>query len=398
MIFFMSFIYGTPPPPVDSTYTNKSAYKDTTNKKYYKFSGWNKSGEFNISSNTSIRGSWDNGNSIDEFSIVTKTGEEQYGKVVYGDCNGGVFVTIISTYAGGVDGSTTCIYSKDGTTWNTTTVSSSKHYWMDIAYGDGYFVMIAKDGYCSYSTNGINWTDYYHTYIDNSTCICYGDKNKLFAVLGSGTMLSYCLSSDLSSKSWNGGSLAGMPTITDMCYGEGIYLAVCNTVNQYYQSNDGISWYANTITMSSGSTSTAYDGCSYLKDYNTGVSRFIFYSTSTTGYLVSTAITASLTWKPVSASVRFIDACNTTTNPKLIMILSGKNVFRIGDVTISSSGDITYTSTPVLYNGGVNYSSFTNVAYGNGIIVITGAIDDNNKDNRYLFAVSSAYPDLNYVD
>ena len=49
---------------VDSTYTNKSAYKDTTNKKYYKFSGWNKSGEFNITSNTSISGSWDNGTSV----------------------------------------------------------------------------------------------------------------------------------------------------------------------------------------------------------------------------------------------------------------------------------------------------------------------------------------------
>ena len=48
---------------VDSKYTNKSAYKDTTNKKYYKFSGWNKSGEFNITSNTNISGSWDNGTS-----------------------------------------------------------------------------------------------------------------------------------------------------------------------------------------------------------------------------------------------------------------------------------------------------------------------------------------------
>ena len=48
---------------VDTKYTNKSAYKDTTNKKYYKFSGWNKSGEFNITSNTNISGSWDNGTS-----------------------------------------------------------------------------------------------------------------------------------------------------------------------------------------------------------------------------------------------------------------------------------------------------------------------------------------------
>ena len=57
----MSFIWNPTTHPVDSKYTNKSAYKDTTNKKYYKFSGWNKSGEFNITSNTNISGSWDNG-------------------------------------------------------------------------------------------------------------------------------------------------------------------------------------------------------------------------------------------------------------------------------------------------------------------------------------------------
>ena len=62
---------------VDSTYTNKSAYKDTTNKKYYKFSGWNKSGEFNITSNTSISGSWDNG--TDCPSMV------DFGKMSVGD-------------------------------------------------------------------------------------------------------------------------------------------------------------------------------------------------------------------------------------------------------------------------------------------------------------------------
>ena len=60
---------------VDSKYTNKSAYKDTTNKKYYKFSGWNKSGEFNITSNTNISGSWDNGTSAPsmggDFSSLT---------------------------------------------------------------------------------------------------------------------------------------------------------------------------------------------------------------------------------------------------------------------------------------------------------------------------------------
>ena len=70
-------------PPVDSTYTNKSAYKDTTNKKYYKFSGWNKSGEFNITSNTSISGSWDNGTSVPtmiDLNSLTVSSTFKFGK------------------------------------------------------------------------------------------------------------------------------------------------------------------------------------------------------------------------------------------------------------------------------------------------------------------------------
>ena len=69
---------------VDSKYTNKSAYKDTTNKKYYKFSGWNKSGEFNITSNTRITGSWDNGTSAPsmggDFSSLTVGSTFMLGK------------------------------------------------------------------------------------------------------------------------------------------------------------------------------------------------------------------------------------------------------------------------------------------------------------------------------
>ena len=69
---------------VDSKYTNKSAYKDTTNKKYYKFSGWNKSGEFNITSNTNISGSWDNGTSAPsmggDFSSLTVGSTFMLGK------------------------------------------------------------------------------------------------------------------------------------------------------------------------------------------------------------------------------------------------------------------------------------------------------------------------------
>ena len=84
MIFFMSFYIWNPTThPVDSKYTNKSAYKDTTNKKYYKFSGWNKSGEFNITSNTSISGSWDNGTdapSMVDFDSLSVGGTFFLGK------------------------------------------------------------------------------------------------------------------------------------------------------------------------------------------------------------------------------------------------------------------------------------------------------------------------------
>ena len=57
---------------VDNTMTATTAYKDESAKKYYKFSGWNKSGEFNITSNTSISGSWDNGTSAPNMMDLGK--------------------------------------------------------------------------------------------------------------------------------------------------------------------------------------------------------------------------------------------------------------------------------------------------------------------------------------
>ena len=387
-------------PPVDTTYSSKTAYKNTSEKKYYKFSGWNKSGEFNITSNTSISGSWDNGTSADEFTVVTYSGEEQYGKVVFGDCNGGIFVTIIPTYVGGTTGSKTCAYSKDGLTWNLTNASSSNHYWADIAYGDGYFVMIANDGYCSYSTDGVTWTEYSATSIKlGATVMCYGDNDKRF-VATTGSYTIYCGSTAIANKStWSGVDMPSNNTASAMCYGEGIYLVAINSsTDTYYQSTNGITWSLFTFKTSNGSSivNPAPTRCSYLKDNNTGYSRFIFYNPSSTGYLLSGEISSSLTWTSNTGAIKFLDCCNTDTNPYLIMILTGSNVFRIGTVTVNSD-DITYTTTPILYNGGVNYSNFTNVAYGNGITVITGATD-NDKDNCYLFAVKGAFPaEYNYV-
>ena len=97
---------------VDNTMTATTAYKDESAKKYYTFSGWNKSGSFNISSDINISGSWDNGTTI--------TPE---------------------------------------TSWTSRTIDSTWHYFKECCYGNGVYLIACHDtNFVLYSTDGINWT------------------------------------------------------------------------------------------------------------------------------------------------------------------------------------------------------------------------------------------------
>ena len=258
---------------VDSKYTNKSAYKDTTNKKYYKFSGWNKSGEFNITSNTSISGSWDNGTDAEDITNNIYTDRIQnrswqcgcYGNGKYILITGGSANNIFAYSTDGITwtevnlpsaqnyqaiqyyngkfvavatASSKIIYSSDGITWNTSSMSRSYNMY-SLTCGNGKYLVGCGNGYILISTDGVNWTevslnkttlgDFYLTYGNGIYCgVIYNSNIGFYST--DGTTWNE-INIGTTSKSWS--------CIT---YGNGIFVAGANGNNGLAYSTNGINW------------------------------------------------------------------------------------------------------------------------------------------------------------
>ena len=279
MIFFMSFYIWNPTThPVDSKYTNKSAYKDTTNKKYYKFSGWNKSGEFNITSNTSISGSWDNGTAVNDAWTTTyfyATGVDDYfvDRVgsTYGCYGNGIYVVIAgystdyylmystngATWNVGYHTTTSIqkvcygngkfvatmftsnyvLYSTNGKTWSKSTVSSTNRKWYPCKYCNGYYIIIESRGqYFAYSTNATSWTEVASGFTSDYYDIAYG-AGKYVAISHNSMTNRYSTNLTTWTSSTIGSSTDNWNAII---YENNIFVAISNTKIMY--STDGINW------------------------------------------------------------------------------------------------------------------------------------------------------------
>jgi hypothetical protein len=112
------------------------------------------------------------------------------GSITFG---GGRFIAI-----GGQDNApnqTKVAWSTDGKTWTESSLThtagkESGARYCSSAYGDGVFVMTARDGSASYSTDGDNWTEINNFPVDSTNRlngICYGN-GKFVAVGLSGTI------------------------------------------------------------------------------------------------------------------------------------------------------------------------------------------------------------------
>ena len=253
---------------VDSKYTNKSAYKDTTNKKYYKFSGWNKSGEFNISSNTSISGSWDNGTTISEGwtnvtnPIFTKTNIDTYDwqALCYGN---GRFVAIARS-------SNVYAYSSDGITWTNGTISSTTRNWYDVCYCGNKFILICNySNYYAVSLTGTSWTENTLPSSKSWFRIAYGNGNIVITSTGS----DYLYSSD--GSTWTAGTLSGASGQCAICYGNGKFVIVQHSSTKAWYSTTGSSWTSATLPTAIN----WYNVC-----YGNGKFIAIGYSTQTAAY------------------------------------------------------------------------------------------------------------------
>ena len=263
---------------VDSKYTNKSAYKDTMNKKYYKFSGWNKSGEFNISSNTSISGSWDNGTSVNDawtttYFDATDVGDDFVDRVgsTYGCYGNGVYVVIAGysdnyylmystngtswnvgyttttsiqkvcygneKFVATMFTSNYVLYSTNGKTWSKATVSSTNRKWYPCKYCNGYYIIIESRGqYFAYSTNATSWTEVASGFTSDYYDIAYG-AGKYVAISHNSMTNRYSTNLTTWTSSTIGSSTDNWNAII---YENNIFVAISNTKIMY--STDGLSW------------------------------------------------------------------------------------------------------------------------------------------------------------
>ena len=231
---------------VDSKYTNKSAYKDTTNKKYYKFSGWNKSGEFNITSNTNISGSWDNETTVNDawtttYFDATGVGDDFVDRVgsTYGCYGNGVYVVIA-----GYSTDYYLMYSTNGTTWNvgyTTTTSIQK-----VCYGNGKFVAtVFTSNYILYSTNGKSWSKATVSSTNRKWYPCKYCNGYYIIIESRGQYFAY----STNATSWTEVASGFTSDYYDIAYGAGKYVAISQNSMTIRYSTNLTTWTSSTMVV-----------------------------------------------------------------------------------------------------------------------------------------------------
>ena len=206
---------------------------------YYQFSGWNKS-DFNISSNTSISGTW---NKYNKYAWNYKTADldQTWSAVAY---NGSVFAAVKSN-------SNIAAYSYDGLNWTQASLPKTQ-YWSSIAVLNGSFICSGADS--SHSSNiyaassdGINWTQ--ETAVRSGTqynIVSNGNDMLLAFTIGSKT---YNFKSGVT---WDIYSTLPYAANSPACYGNGKYLVFSSEGLAGYAmySTDGENWKSSSVSAS----------------------------------------------------------------------------------------------------------------------------------------------------
>ena len=153
----------------------------------------------------------------------------------------------------GSDG-TTAYSTNGGVTW-VAGGSLAAGTWTSIAYGQGVWMAVSTGGTAtSYSTDsGVTWTaggalPASSTWIS----ITYG-TNKFVAVSSDGAVNpAYSVDKGVTWSNTGAAGYLGSGTITDVRYGQGVFVVTTSSSNNMSSSEDGINWTTRAITRASG--------------------------------------------------------------------------------------------------------------------------------------------------
>lgn len=172
-----------------------------------------------------------NGSAVEgNWTDVTLPASVNWTSVCYGN---GKYVAVAS-------GSTTAIYSTNGTSWNSATLPASAS-WSSVCYGNGRFVAVANSSAsAAYSTDGgETWIEATMPAGRRWRGVCYG--NGKFIAVGSGGY--YAMSTD-GGETWTEAQFTTgeSGTYYSVCYGNGKFVAIQNESSISKVSTDGINW------------------------------------------------------------------------------------------------------------------------------------------------------------
>lgn len=129
------------------------------------------------------------------------------------------------------------IYSANGSAWSTSTVYNSTTSMLSgVAFGNNIFVAISESALSAYSSDGKTWTATRNSIPYYMEGIAYG--NGVFVAVGDGG----AFSSD--GKSWTESTVVSSSYSWDsVAYGNGVFVAVSQRASRAAYSTDGRNWY-----------------------------------------------------------------------------------------------------------------------------------------------------------
>ncbi len=262
-----------------------------------------------------------------------------WNDIAYGN---GTFVAIAR------NGTNKVMTSPDGVTWTMSSAASTT--WQSVTYGEGLFVAVAS-GRAMTSPDGVTWTS---VDVPNSVwlSVTYGN-GRFVAVAQSGT--NQVMYSD-DGLYWTKATAAEATTWWGVTYGEGLFVAIASAgTNRIMTSPDGITWTGRSVEASTWS------------DITYGEGRFVAVASAGTNRVLTSE--DGIIWTPRSAA-----EANSWWD-----VAYGNGFF----VAVSSNGTnrVMYSEDGFVWQSlaHADTTAWDAVTYGEGLFVSVGQTGGTNR-------------------
>ncbi len=197
-------------------------------------------------------------------------------------------------------------YSTNGTSWTETTISWPDAQGMTVSFGDGVFVLTSTETTAAaYSTDGISWTRttlpgigrFWHT-----LKVSAGDTPPTGKILvaGFGSLIIESSDSGVTWSTFHAPSTYNGGSVT---YSNGVFMGAPGTSSDYvYLSNDGINWSRQTLPSSQAWAPGAYNPLTKKYVFAAKNTSTVVYNSATSTTWATATLPSIQNWSEVAYS------------------------------------------------------------------------------------------------